>query len=426
MMSFLKQIISSSIFKNLGVLVSGTFIAQLVVIVFQIFLRRIYSPEDFGAFAVYMSIVGILATVVSLRYEQAIILPRSSEVGQNILKLSVVIAFAFSIILLLFFLFFGNIAVEITNFPVKYSNWLIIIPLSIFVFSVSQSLNYYLIRQKMFAVSSTNKIIRRSFEGFFQISIGKFGYAAGLFIGDLIGQGSVIVRSLLKIKSGFSFTLSLDEMKSAAVRYKDFPVKNGIPALLNSLSLLLPIIIINSKFSSEVTGYFDLARMILIIPLSLITASMSQVLLQSFAEKRNSRKSIVKNATGTFISLLVISLFFILIIKFFGEWLFGFVFGSQWSNSGMYASLLVWAFALKFIVSPFNVIFTVFEKIGILSVWQMFYFILILLLYFLKFNTIIDFLKFYVFIEVVSYTVAAMLNIFLIIKYEANIKKTDK
>jgi O-antigen/teichoic acid export membrane protein len=424
MIKFLNQITTGSIFKNLGILVSGTIIAQLIVIVFQILLRRIYTPEDFGAFAVYMSIVGIAATIASLRYEQAVILPPQPNAGQNLLKLSIILAFVFSIVLFLFFLFFNNQLIKITNFPVKYINWLYIIPLSVFVFSISQSLNFYLIREKLFKTSSSNKVIRRVTEGFFQTVTGKIGYSAGLFIGDLAGQTGVIIRSLLKIKkSDFSFKFYFAGIKNAAIRYKDFPVKNGIPALLNSLSLLLPVIIINSKFSSEITGYFDLARMILIIPLSLITASMSQVLLQNFTEKRNSKKSIAKSTAGTFVSLLIISVFFILIIKLFGTWLFGFVFGDKWNDAGIYASLMVWAFALKFVVSPFNIVFTVFEKIGILSIWQIFYFILITLLYFFKFDTIIDLLKFYVLVEIVSYMVAAILNIFLIIKYETSIKK---
>jgi len=161
--------------------------------------------------------------------------------------------------------------------------------------------------------------------------------------------------------------------------------------------------------------------MVLIIPLSLITASLSQVIFQRFSEKRNQKQSIKKEAWGIFISLIILALFFAIIIQFFGVYLFQFVFGIQWGSSGAYASILVWAFALKFVISPFNILFTAFEKIGILSIWQTFYFILIILLNYIPFVSIEHFLWTYVIIELISYSIAGLLNIGLIVKYERSI-----
>jgi hypothetical protein len=79
---------------------------------------------------------------------------------------------------------------------------------------------------------------------------------------------------------------------------------------------------------------------------------------------------------------------------------------------------MVWAFALKFIVSPFNIVFTAFERIGILSIWQTFYFALILLLAWLPFSNINDFLWAFVVIELVSYGIAGILNAVLLYSYE--------
>ena len=420
-MKYINSLLKSPIVKNLSIFVSGTALAQLIVIGFQVVLRRIYSPEDFGAFALYMSVVGIVATISSFRYEQAIILPKENTIGQNILKLSILLSLITFVLLLITFVLLDNQIVSIINFPVQYQNWLYFIPISILLFSISQSFNFYLIRIKRFKLSASNKLFRRTSEGIIQSLFGMFHRSFGLFVGDIVGQLTVIVRTVLKTKDSFNFKIDLSELKIAAKRYKSFPLKNGIPSLMNALSLLLPIIIINRQFNEEVTGYFDLARMVLIIPLSLITASLSQVIFQRFSEKRNQKQSIKKEAWGIFISLIILALFFAIIIQFFGVYLFQFVFGIQWGSSGAYASILVWAFALKFVISPFNILFTAFEKIEILSIWQTFYFILILLLNYIPFVSIEHFLWAYVIIELISYSIAGLLNIGLIVKYERSI-----
>lgn len=417
-MILIKKLFGIQIVKNLSILVSGSILAQIIAIGFQVVLRRLYTPEDFGAFAVYMSVVGIIVTLSALRYEQAIMLPKHAYEGIRVLMLSIFLILITSILLIIPFVFFDKQIITLINFPLAYKHWICFIPISILVFGIAQAMNYYLIREKRFKLSAANKIVRRVFEGITQLFFGAAHRSFGLFLGDLIGQIAVILSSWIRIIPALRTKITWSELKNSAIRYKDFPYKNGIPSLMNALSLLLPIIIINRQFSEEITGYFDLARTVLIVPLSLITASLSQVLLQQFSEKRHQNKSIKKQAMGTFISLTIFALFFGLVIQFFGVYIFQFIFGQQWDNSGVYAGIMVWAFALKFIVSPFNIVFTAFERIGILSIWQTLYFALILLLAWLPFSTINDFLWAFVVIELVSYGIAGILNVVLLYSYE--------
>lgn len=411
----------SSIAKNLSLLVSGTVIAQLLVIGFQIVLRRVFTPADFGAFAVYMSLVGILITIATFRYEQTIVLPKEDQKAAALLRLTYVLAFFMGLLSLICIIFLRSYIIQWISFPAAYSNWLYLLPLSLLVFSISQSLNYYLIRDKKFKLSASNKVMRRTGEGLVQSSFGFLGSSIGLVLGDIVGRIVMIIRSIFKIQS-IDKKITLNDVKQVAIEYKSFPLKNGIPALFNTFSALLPILFINKIFDEEVTGFFDLARMVLIVPISLITASLSQVLLQSFTEKRNNNQSIKKQALGTGLALMLFAITFALIIYFFGESLFAFVFGKQNGMAGSYASIIVWAFALKFIISPFNIVFTAFNKIGILSVWQLIYFILIVFLLYQDHISIEMFLIKYLFIEILSYSLVGIMSIVTLVKYEMGIK----
>jgi O-antigen/teichoic acid export membrane protein len=426
-MAFIKSLVKNSIFKNLSYLVIGTIAAQIIIIGFQLVLRRIFSPADFGAYAVYMSIIGIIATISSFRYEQVIVLPSDEQKAYSLLWLSFLIAAGVSLLTGVFFVCFQQFGLRWFNFPLTYSNWLYFIPVSVMLLSVYQALNYYLIRLKQFKLSASNKVERRIAEGLTQTILVKTGVTSGLVWGDIVGQSVNALAAAVKIRPRVKKQkISFVGIKQVAKEYKSFPIQNGIPSFLNALSLLLPVIFINRFFDQQTTGLFDLARMILIMPLSLITASMSQVMLQRFSELRNQKRSVKSDSIKIAAALFLLAAIFVVVIFFFAPFLLSFIFGAEWHESGIYAKILVWAFALKFIVSPFNILFTVFEKIGWLSIWQVIYFGLIISLIFIPYNGFKGFLYFYVFFEVVSSVAAGLMSFRLIYRYEESLGAKEK
>ncbi len=92
-----QKIRNSELFKNTSILVSGTALAQLIPILLQPILRRFYSPEVFGAYSVYLSLVGILYVLSSLRYEMAIPLPRNIKKGVIIWVLRSILILIFNL-----------------------------------------------------------------------------------------------------------------------------------------------------------------------------------------------------------------------------------------------------------------------------------------------------------------------------------------
>ncbi len=415
----LKPLFNNPILKNLSVLVTGTIIAQVIVVAFQIFLRHIYSPADFGAFAVYLSIVGILATVSSLRYEQVIVLPANEHKAYSLLWLAFIVAFIVCFFIAIYFVFFSSAFCRFIDFPQKYQHWLFYVPLSVFLLSVYQALNYYLIRLKLFRQSASNKVERRIAEGLVQVTAGKLGFTGGLVWGDIAGQTINAVAAGIKIKKSLiNYKFNFKLIKNVAGEYKHFPLKNGLASFLNALSLLMPVLFINRLFSEHVTGQFDLARLVLIMPLSLVTASMTQVILQRFTELRNNKQSVKQQAVKIFFGLAALAFVFALVVYFLAPCIIALVFGNQWAESGIYTRILVWAFALKFVVSPFNIVFTVFERIGLFSVWQTAYFVVIFCLIFVQYKSPTQFMYFYMSFELVSSFVAGIMSIFVIKKYE--------
>ena len=93
--------INTPALKNIITLMTGTTIAQAMPIAISPILTRLYSPEDFGVFGLYMAIASIASVFVSGRYELAIMLPKSDDDALNIVFLSLTLSSVISAVMLL-------------------------------------------------------------------------------------------------------------------------------------------------------------------------------------------------------------------------------------------------------------------------------------------------------------------------------------
>ena len=165
--------------------------------------------------------------------------------------------------------------------------------------------------------------------------------------------------------------------------------------------------------------------MLLSVPLAIIASSISNVLLQRVSEKNKENLSIRKDLISILIFVAGGVIIEIGIIIFWAEDLFKILFGNKWLYSGTISKILVWAFAFNFIVSSFSSIFISLNKIKLLSIWQLFYFLAILSLFFFNNFSFNNFLKVYVVIEVICCSIITMLMFFVVIKYEKLVPKTE-
>jgi lipopolysaccharide exporter len=422
---FSNQLLKSELLRSASVLITGTVIAQLISILLQPVLRRFFSPETFGTYSVYLSIVGIITVISSLRYDDAIVLPKNDKESANVLFLSLISNFIISVLLFLIILIWGKKIISFLNIPTSLPiSILYLIPFSVFLYNTYQCFNYWLIRKKTYYSVSLNKLIRRGSEGIAQISFALLKNPKGLIFSDIIGQSANVITAIFQgFKYGLSFKfVSVRKLKYVMKKYSDFPKYNLIPALMSTCSYLLPPIFINKYFSSETAGYFDLAKLLLSVPLAFVTASFSSVLLQKVAEKYNRRESFLTELKPVLLIVGIVSIVEILTIMFFGEGLFKLLGGKAWTFSGKISKIMVWSFAFNFIVSTFTAIFVSMRKIKVYSIYQLMYFLAILsLLFFIKLD-FLEFLKIYVVIEVLCYTILTVTMISIITRYEQSLK----
>ncbi|MFO7723125.1 MAG: lipopolysaccharide biosynthesis protein [Bacteroidales bacterium] len=417
MLHILKQ---QGFIRNFSVLVTGTTLAQAIPVLLQPILRRIFDADTFALFAVYQSITSILIVISTLRYETTIVLPEKESDANHLVILSLLINLTFSLFFLIFIGIFPGLTAGWITWPEGKQAWLYLIPPGVFFFSAAQTLNFWLIRKKAFRASAINRVGRRVVEGAFQGTGGIFSWSGALLWGDITGRLAHFLLTIRQASSrGFTFKeTGMHDIKAVALRYKDFPVFQALPALLNTFSLMVPILMVNSFYSANTTAQFDLSRQVLLLPLALITTAMSQVLLQKFAEQRNLNQRILPG----FLKITMVSVAAaILIIAFFylaGKPLFAFLFGKQWATAGYYSAILAPAFMIQFVVSPLSTLIIAMEKVRIGAIWQFLYFLSILSLILLRNLPETDFFKTFTLINLILYLLYWLIMLRITLQYE--------
>lgn len=351
--------------RNVLTLMTGTTIAQAVTIAISPVLTRIFTPEEFGLFALYMSIVTIIAVIATGRYELAVMLPKKDEDAASLVLLSLIIAASISCATLLPILFFSE---QIANFlgSAEIELWLYLTPASIFLVGAYNSLSYWTNRKKQYNLMSQYKVAQSASMATTQVLFGftKKG-TGGLIIGWFAGQLVALLflaRSVwVKDKEVFKKIKRIKTI-GLARRYKHFPIINSWSAFLNTASRQVPIILLTVFFSTAVTGFFSLAQRILQIPMSLLGQAIGRVYFEKASRLKNDENEIKRITLEIHKKLLLIGFFPVAIILLLGDHLFALVFGEPWRVAGEYAQFLsVWIFFV-FVSSPLSHLMTIYEK----------------------------------------------------------------
>ena len=345
--------------------------AQVIAISVSPILTRIYSPDDFGVLALYFAIVSLLSIIATGRYEYAIVIPKNEKDAFNILLFALLLATFISSVLFVIFLLFNH---EITLFlgNPAISNWLYLVPFSVFLTSIYQIFNYYNSRKKHYKNLAKSQITRSATTASVNLLMGFEGFLhSGLIVGNLIGQllGSIVLGKMT-YTSAKPFFKDRNRLKIFLLskKHKKLPLYNLPNAIMDDFKLLFVTILIGKLFSVAILGEFSLAWKMLQVPMSLIGSSLSQVLYVELAQVEV--KELNKVAKNFLLKTsLIISPIFIF-IYFFSEDIFSFVFGEKWLMSGTIASILSpWMF-FSFLTSPLASIFIIINKQEVLFIYS--------------------------------------------------------
>lgn len=359
----LKKGFKSEFSRNVIVLMTGTTIAQAIPIAITPILTRMYTPEDFGVFALFLAITAITGAIANGHYEQAILLPDEDNDAISIVILSLFVAFFLSVFLFLLVLLFKESFASMLGNK-NLANLLYLVPLSTLLMGINNSLNFYNNRKKKYK-NISKSLIGRSFSlGFFQLLFGFFSIGSlGLVFGQVLSFFSgnlVLYKTMKEDSSGFQF--KKEEIKKQAVIFKKFPIFSLPSIFVNSISLNITNFLITTFFSVGTLGFFSLSQQIIGIPARLIGGGFSQVYFQQASQALKNTGSTERIFLKTFSKLFYITLPIFIILYFVSEPVFAFAFGEKWRIAGTYSKILMPLAFCRFISSCLSNTISIHQK----------------------------------------------------------------
>lgn len=344
--------------KGVLSLLAGNTIAQAIMFGGGIILARLYGPDSSGTYNAFLSFVAILSIFTTFRLENIFVISKSTKAIRNLFTVLLLVS---SIVTILFFLGYA-ILEEIFTF--KTSLFIVFLSCVAGLFTAWNNVQTSLFtKYKFFKSISTGVVINAIFSVIFQAIFYWMGYReTGLIYGTIFGTVLSCVFYFSITKGRFS-SVDFGLAKRTISKNKEI-IKYTLPSeSLNAIANNLMTILLLFYFTKEDAGFYGNASKVLVVPLVLLSNSMSKVFFQKSAgmiEHRAhqlydlSKKVILYNVGAIAVFLVLMNSIGIFIL----EW----ILGPEWKGLHIMTWILSFWILCRSAMNPIQQIVVVIKK----------------------------------------------------------------
>lgn len=332
---------------NVFTLSFGVLLSQIIGLVFIPVLSRLYSPELYGEFSIFVGISQLFITISTMKYEKALLISEQKD-SNIIIMLIIILVFFISLIsfILLIMLYFLRVIdilpCYIAMMPFTISSYALVST----ILNFNQKKERYKTISIMSFIQTVLIILVSILFGFFHNNLN------GLILGRVFSPLIVLFgylyfnrRAFITSLFNMIYVIKLDEVLVLFRKYIKFP-KYYLPydILFTSLPYLLPMIL-TQLFSYNAAGYFGMVYRILMVPFVVISSSVANVFIVSANKEYANYGSFSTLYKKTFKKITLIGLAIYMIFFLFGAHAIPILLGPKWSNLDIYIKILsIWMF----------------------------------------------------------------------------------
>jgi O-antigen/teichoic acid export membrane protein len=354
--------LKSEFSRNVLMLLTGTFLAQLIPLGVSPLLTRIYTPYDFGLFAFLLGVTTIFTSVFNGRYDAAILVPKEDMEAHILLRVALYIPLILATFLLIIFFIIPESTLLSLEIKQEAIDLRYFIPVIAILFAYYMGFDVFLNRQKAYKEISYLLTSRIIFVAFFQIIFG-FIFKNGLLYGLFFGMMIAIPLGLYYMqKYSTKYNVSIEQIISTVKRYKNYPLFHMPHTLLNALSNNVPMVIIPFFFSLVSSGLYLMTLKVFYTPFSMLGASIEKVFRKKVVDYLHENKKICDLMKTILFKIVLFSFIPYVVLVWFSPVLFSFILGKEWLEVGVYIQILSPWIYMAFIVSIFVGIPIVLEQ----------------------------------------------------------------
>ena len=370
---------------------SSVFIGKAVIIAITLFttplLTRLYSPEAYGYFSFFNTVVINFAMLSTMGFPFALVLAKSEHEFYNLMVFLVVAVFFFLIVFGALFLLCMNFVVPFDFENHDESNlYFILLVFGAMIFAWVQIFPRWNTWRNQYKTGARINVVVNAGARGVSLAIGFFfdGFKFGLILGDIAGKlAGIAINFYVNVRKEWSSIIravSRPAMMAMVRQYQNYPqyILSGV--YLAMLCNHIPLLVFSFYFGAEILGNYALTTGLMNLPVTLLAQSLGAVFLKRVADlQTNSPDKIspfIKRLT-TGIFLAVILPYAIIVV--FAPQIFILLLGEDWFIAGQYASILALYGPFELLLQSVQNALQVFNREKLIFKLNLFQLILVIL-----------------------------------------------
>ncbi len=337
---------------------AGNTIAQVIMLAGGLILARIYGPEASGTYNSFLSFVAIISILATFRLENIFVISKSSKAIRNLFTTLLLISSIVTI------LFFSGYAILEEIFTFKTSLFIVLLSCIAGLFTAWNNVqNTLFTKYKLFKSISTGFVINAIFSVFFQFVFYKMGYKeTGLIYGTIFGT-VLSCAYYFTITRGRFTAIDFGLAKNTISANKEIIKYTLSSESLNAIANNLMTILLLFYFTKEDAGFYGNASKVLVVPLILLSNSMSKVFFQKSAGMIDHRAHQLYDLSKKVVLYNVGAIaLFLLLMNFVGIFILEWILGPEWEGLHFMTWILSFWILCRSAMNPIQQIVVVIKK----------------------------------------------------------------
>lgn len=347
--ALLERFRRSTFARSASVLSSGQVIAYTISLVSIPLLSRVYTPGQFGSFALIASFSSVAGSLGSLGLQSAVVRAKSDQDSSKVL--SVGVALGVTLVSLLV-----GVVFELRHLlpPDMFAASDISLPLvALFVglmgvLTLSNSyMNYYANRCSANKVLFANAIIASLSTLLVSLPLGWAGAGTiGLVVGSLVSSVVSLIQMVVRVRPTL-VKPGLRNIWYVLQRFRAFVAYQYPANFVEDLTAQLPRQVLGVSQGDAAVGQFSMNERVLSIPMKLLGAPLSTVYLREAAKRRNAGLRIGQFTARIVAAIMAVSVIPVVMLTVWAPDLFGLFLGEEWRTAGTITALLAFPSVLR-------------------------------------------------------------------------------
>lgn len=343
-------------------IMGGSLLGQIVTLFALPVLSRLYNPEQFGSYSLFLSLAALLGPLAVLGMDKAVVKPVELEGVKPLAAIGIAGLTLFGLAVGIFIMVFPTKA---GNFPEADPFVATLLPLMIWVQGVSLLLTQLVVRTGRYGFIGMRNSLQSISITVFQILLSLVPLAFwlnGLITGTVLGTIAGI-GLLLSATNQYLGRVSLGDAFRTLKREWRFPLVFAPTTTLSQLSMQTPLLFVAYQFGVAESGQLGMSERIIAVPAALIGLAVGSVFVGELSKAIRTNAGDPQKIYAKASQLLFgIAALVVTGLGTLSPFVVPFFLGAEWERAGIMVQIMALAAGTRLIVMPIHEVFRVLGR----------------------------------------------------------------